>query len=90
MKHSIKRQFAATFTALMAATLFICWVINHTFLPRYYEENREKDIMDTYNVLNDAAANAELTSEDFQIALEKISGRYNIMGVIQDVIGGII
>lgn len=90
MKHSIKRQFAATFTALMAATLFICWVINHTFLPRYYEENREKAIMDTYNFLNDAAANGELTSESFRIALEKISGRYNIMGVIQDVSGVII
>ena len=89
MKHSIKRQFAGIFIALMAATLFICWFINHTFLPRYYAENREKAILDTYNLLNDAAANSRFTSEAFQIELEKISGRYNIMGVIQDS-GGVI
>ncbi|MDE5802364.1 MAG: HAMP domain-containing histidine kinase [Lachnospiraceae bacterium] len=90
MKHSIKRQFAIIFIALMAATLFICWFINHTFLPRYYAENREKAILDTYNLLNDAAANSRFTSEAFQIELEKISGRYNIMGVIQDSSGIII
>lgn len=89
MKHSIKRQFAGIFIALLAATLFICWFINHTFLPRYYAENREKAILDTYNLLNDAAANSRFTSEAFQIELEKISGRYNIMGVIQDS-GGVI
>lgn len=89
MKHSIKRQFAGIFIALLAATLFICWFINHTFLPRYYAENREKAILDTYNLLNDAAANSGFTSEAFQIELEKISGRYNIMGVIQDS-GGVI
>lgn len=90
MKHSIKRQFAVIFIALMAATLFICWFINHTFLPRYYAENRERAILDTYNLLNDAAANSRFTSEAFQIELEKISGRYNIMGVIQDSGGAII
>ena len=89
MKHSIKRQFAVIFISLLAATLFICWFINHTFLPRYYAENREKAILDTYNLLNDAAANSRFTSEAFQIELEKISGRFNIMGVIQDA-GGII
>lgn len=90
MKHSIKRQFAAIFTALMAGTLFICWFINHTFLPRYYAENRERAILDTYSLLNDAAASSRFTSEAFQIELEKISGRYNIMGVVQDSGGTII
>lgn len=83
MKHSIKRQFACIFIGLMAGTLFVCWAINHTFLQRYYEENREKAILDTYSFLNTAAGKGDLREENFQIELEKISGRYNIMGAFQ-------
>ena len=36
MKHSIKRQVALIFIGLMAATLLICWMINNTFLQKYY------------------------------------------------------
>ncbi len=87
MKYSIKRQLAFIFICLMTATLFLCWIINNTFLQKYYEENRKKAILDTYHLLNTETGNDKQASEAFLIELEKISNRYNIMGVIQDMNG---
>lgn len=90
MKHSIKKQVAFTFMGLMAGTLLICLVVNNSLLPRYYEEKREKSVLETYRVLDEAARTGNLGAEEFTIELEKISGRYNIMGVVQDMNGMIV
>ncbi len=90
MKHSIKRQFAFIFIGLMAATLLVCWVINNFLLQKYYEENRERALLETYRVLNEAVQEENLLSENLKIELERISNRYNIMGVVQDMNGVIV
>ena len=41
MKHSIKRQMAACFIGVMAATLICCWLANHFFLEEYYLKNKK-------------------------------------------------
>lgn len=84
MKPSIKRQFAFIFIGLLSGTVLVCWIINTSFLQKFYEEERRKAVMETYEILNQAADKGQLTSEEFQIELEKISGRYDIMGAIQD------
>ncbi|MBO5165189.1 MAG: GHKL domain-containing protein [Lachnospiraceae bacterium] len=90
MKHSIKRQIAFIFIGLMAGTIFLCWLLNNTFLPVYYESERKKAVMQTYELLNEAAESGQFSSEDFQIEMEKMSGRYNVMGVVQDMNGMIV
>lgn len=84
MKYSIKKRLAFIFIALMACTLLGCWILNNSLLPTYYEGKQEKALLATYKLMNTAAQNDNLTEESFKIELEKISGRYNIMGVIQD------
>ncbi len=84
MKHSIKKQIAFIFIGLLAGTLLLCWLINNTFLPNYYEAERKKAVLHTYELLNSAAADRQLASEEVRIEMEKLSERYNIMGVIQD------
>lgn len=90
MKYSIKKKFAFTFIGLMAGTLFVCWLINNTFLSDYYEQKRENAVKETYRIINEAAMTGTLGTEEFAIELEKISGRYNIMGVVQEVNGLIV
>lgn len=84
MKYSIKKQLAFIFISLMSAILFLCWIINNSLLQKYYEGNRKKAIIETYHLLDRAAGYDRFTSEEFHIELEKVSGRYNIMGVVQD------
>lgn len=84
MKYSIKKRLAFIFIALMACTLLGCWVLNSFLLPTYYENNRQKALLATYKLMDRAAEGDSISEEAFQIELEKISGRYNIMGVVQD------
>ncbi|HKM34100.1 MAG TPA: HAMP domain-containing sensor histidine kinase [Lachnospiraceae bacterium] len=90
LNYSIKKQLAFVFICLMTVTLLLCWIINNIFLQRYYEGNREKAILETYHLIDKATGYDRLLSEDFLIQLEKISGRYNIMGVVQDLNGIIV
>ena len=84
MKHSIKRRVALIFIGLMAATLSICWIINNTFLQKYYEEERKKALIHTYEILDTNMQSDSFNEDSFEIEMEKISGKYNIMGVVQD------
>lgn len=90
MRHSIKKQVAFTFIGLMIGTLLVCLFLNNFLLPKYYEEKRQKAVLETYELLEEAAASNHLATEEFKIELEKISGRYNIMGAVQDMNGNMV
>ena len=90
MRHSIKRQVAFTFIGLMAGTLLVCLLLNSFLLPGYYENKREKALLKTYEMLEGAVKEGYLATDDFKIELEKISGRYNIMGAVQDMNGNMV
>ena len=90
MRHSIKRQVAFTFIGLMAGTLLVCLLLNNFLLPGYYENKREKALLKTYEMLEEAVMGGYLATDDFKIELEKISGRYNIMGAVQDMNGNMV
>lgn len=90
MRHSIKRQVAFTFIGLMAGTLLVCMFLNNVLLPGYYENRRENALLKTYEMLEQAAQEEYLSTDVFKIELEKISGRYNIMGAVQDMNGNMV
>lgn len=75
---------------LMAGTLLVCMFLNNFLLPKYYEDKREKAVLETYEMLEQAADGEYLGTEEFKIELEKISGRYNIMGAVQDMNGNMV
>lgn len=52
MKHSIRKQFASIFIALMAGTILLCWFINSTFLEKYYLLNKEDSLYKAYETIN--------------------------------------
>ena len=83
-RHSIKRQFAGIFIGLMAGTILLCWFINGTLLESYYIRNKQKTLHSAYVSINAAAANGNLASDEFDIELQKICGKYNISMVVVD------
>mgnify|MGYP000917592025 CR=1 FL=1 len=84
VKHSIKKQFAGIFIGLMAGTILLCWFINSTLLESYYIQNKQKALQSAYERINAASTDGNLTSEKFDIELQKICGRYNISMVVMD------
>ncbi len=82
--HSIKRQFAAIFIGMMTGTILLCWFINSTLLENYYIRNKEQILHAAYASINAASTNGNLTSEEYDIELQKICGKYNISMVVID------
>jgi len=84
MTHSIKKQFALVFIGLMAATILCCWFINSTFLEGYYVNNKQKALMEVYDRLNQAFAVGSEETEEFDIELLQLCGKYNVSMLVLD------
>lgn len=81
MKKSIKKQFAAIFIGVMAATIILCWILNTVFLQSYYIKDREKALLKAYNWLNESS---DMEDEDFEIEFETICSTSNVDALIID------
>ena len=77
-KQSIRKQFAVTAIVLVAVTILICFLANVLFLERVYKSDKEKSLIETYELLNDNAKKGSLTGEEFLIKLENACTRYNL------------
>lgn len=84
MRYSIKKQFTFIFIGLMASTILLCWFLNSTFLEKYYIQNKQEVLRQAYETINTAARNGNITSEEFDVELQKIYGKYNISMVVID------
>ena len=84
MKYSIKKQFALVYIGLMAATILCCWFINSTFLENYYMNNKQHALLDVYARMNAAFADGSVESEEFDIELQKLCGKYNVSMLLLD------
>lgn len=84
MKYSIRKQFAGIFCLLIIGTIVLCWFINNTFLENYYIRNKQNVLMNAYNYINTASNEGKISTEEFDIEFQKISGRYNISFILLD------
>lgn len=84
MKYSIKKQFAGVLCSMIMGTILICWFINNTFLEDYYIKNKQNVLMNVYNYINTASNEGKISTEEFDIEFQKISGKYNISFILLD------
>lgn len=77
-KQSIRKQFAMTTIVLIAVTILICFLANVLFLERVYKGDKEKSLIETYELLNENVKKGKLTGEEFLIKLENACNRYNL------------
>ncbi len=84
MKYSIKKQFTYIYIALMVGTILLCWFVNIMFLEKFYIQNREHVLLLAYEKINTASSAGDIATEEFDIELQKIYGKYNLSMVIID------
>lgn len=53
--HTIRFQFTLIFFLLIAGTVFICWILNSTFLERYYQQKTTQGFKEVYELLQNAS-----------------------------------
>lgn len=84
MKYSLKRHFAVILISLVAGTILVCLLLNSTLLERYYTNNKINALIKAYATINEASNNGTITSDSFDIELQKIYGKYNITVLVAD------
>ncbi len=84
MKYSLKRHFAIILISLVAGPILVCLLLNSTLLERYYTDSRINALIRAYDSINEAANTGDITSDSFDIELQKICGKYNINVLVAD------
>ena len=84
MKYSIKRQFAFIFTTLIIGIILVCLILNTTLLEKYYINRKATALERAYNSINAASRDGDIKTEEYDIELQKICGKYNINVVVAD------
>lgn len=84
MKYSIRRQFAAIFTSLIIGTILVCLILNTTLLEKYYINKKVTALERAYDSINDASRDGDIKTEEYDIELQRICGKYNINVVVAD------
>ena len=84
MKHSIKKQIAGIFIAIMTGTIGMCLLVNQLFLERVYVKHKENAIVAAFTSINEAATTGDISSEDFDKELRLICDTYNISMIVID------
>lgn len=84
MKYSLKRHFAIILISLVAGTILVCLLLNSTLLEEYYTNSKINALISAYGSINEAATAGDITSDSFDIELQKICGKYNINVLVAD------
>ena len=84
MKYSMKRQFVFIFILLITSTILLCLLANSTLLEKYYINNKKNALIKSYASINAASNAGDITSELYDIELQKIRDKYNINVLVLD------
>ena len=84
MKYSMKRQFVFIFILLITSTFLLCLLANSTLLEKYYINNKKNVLIKSYASINAASNAGDITSELYDIELQKIRDKYNINVLVLD------
>ena len=84
MKYSLKRHFIIIFTSLVTGTILMCLLLNSTLLEKYYINSKINALVNAYLSINKASVAGDITSDIYDIELQKICGKYNISVLVAD------
>lgn len=84
MKYSLKRHFVIIFISLITGTILMCLLLNSTLLERYYINNKINALIKAYDSINKASSEGDITTDAYDIELQKICGKYNINVLVAD------
>ena len=70
------------FFFLMLGAIGLCWIINSTFLERYYIREKRIVLTEIYREVNEAAVNNSIDSDEFDDVVGRAAGIENISLIV--------
>jgi len=83
MKHSIRTKWTFIIVLMIAGALAACWIINNSFLEKYYMYEKQRNIEEAYFEIEKYLSGA-LNPANVDIELGKMSERYVIDYLVVD------
>lgn len=84
IKKSINREYTFVFGLLLCACILLISFVNMLTLGNAYMYNKQKVLLSSYEEINKAAANGDISSESFDESLKELSAINNIEVLIID------
>ncbi len=70
MKYSIKRQMLALFTGAVALVIVMMFIINSSFMERFFIQNKKIEMVELYETLDKTAKKGDIDSAEIQEELQ--------------------
>ncbi|MBQ3558513.1 MAG: two-component sensor histidine kinase [Agathobacter sp.] len=83
-KVSFSIKLTVTMLLLLAGIVGLCWVLNHTFLEQFYMYDKQKRLLETYEVLHEASEDGSLSTEAFDVTFENLCAKDNLNILVVD------
>lgn len=77
MKYSIKRQMLALFTGAVALVIVMMFIINSSFMERFFIQNKKIEMVELYETLDKTAKKGDIASAEIQEELQRQCERKN-------------
>ena len=77
MKYSIKRQMLALFTGAVALVIVMMFIINSSFMERFFIQNKKIEMVELYATLDKTAKKGDINSVEIQEELQRQCERKN-------------
>ena len=90
MKYSLKRQMMVVFLGLIALLLAVVFLINSSFLEKYYIAHKMTQMTEMYQLINEAMEQDLLDTEEMQKKLWRQKERTNISVTVVDQDGDVV
>lgn len=82
MKKSLTRQIMVVIICLLVGTILACFVINSTFLGRFYMFEKKNLLIESYDALQSASEDGTLYSQDYDTEFERMCATGNLSIII--------
>ena len=83
-RYSLKIQVTIIFFFLMLGAIAMCWIINSTFLEKYYIREKRIALTQIYYAVNEAAHNNSIESDEFDEEMNRSAGTENVSLIVMD------
>lgn len=81
---SLSVKLIITMMLLLAGIIGLCWILNHTFLERFYIYEKKQDLLESFYVLEKASETGVLAEDDFDVTFENLCANDNLNILVVD------
>ena len=83
-RHSISTQYSFIFIAVFAMAILMLYVANNLLLKKYYLRNKEQEIIEAYDSINQAETENEFDTDEYDNELLRICEKYSLDLLVMD------